>query len=192
MGTSFVKCAAGAVLAAMPWCSPAVAATVPGQEGNALPNYAAFVQRGMGEKINAFAIGLMRRGPWTFFGERLNVYGEISLNQWSAHTHWPSDTGTLVQLGVKPVARYTVLQGEQPFFIEMGIGLTVTSEVYRKNERQFSTPYNFGDHLAIGFAFGERHENEIALRVEHFSNANIKLPNPGENFRELRYVRWFD
>jgi hypothetical protein len=191
MGSFVVRCAALAALAAMPWCSLALAATPPAEQDNALPNYAFFVQRGLGEEIGAFAIGLMRRGPWTFFGERLNVYGEVSLNAWSAHTHYPSDTGTLVQLGVKPVVRYNPAPGELPLFVELGIGLTVSSEIYRKNERQFSTAYNFGDHLGIGFAFGERHENEIALRVEHFSNGNLKLPNPGENFRELRYVRWF-
>ncbi|HEV8691114.1 MAG TPA: acyloxyacyl hydrolase, partial [Ideonella sp.] len=120
------------------------------------PDTAVFIQRGMGEEINAVAIGLMRRGPWTFFGERLEVYGELSLSRWDAHTHAPTDTGTLVQLGLKPVARYTPLQGEVPVFVEFGVGLTVTSEVYRKNERQFSTPYNFGDHLALGIAFGPR------------------------------------
>jgi lipid A 3-O-deacylase len=78
-----------------------------------------------------------------------------------------------------------------PTFAEFGIGLTVTSEPYRKSERKFSSTFNFGDHLAIGWAFGARREHELVLRVEHFSNGNIKLPNPGENFREVRYVHWF-
>ena len=33
---------------------------------------------------------------------------------------------------------------------------------------------------------------EIVLRAEHFSNAGIKPPNPGQNFLELRYVHHFD
>jgi hypothetical protein len=31
-------------------------------------------------------------------------------------------------------------------------------------------------------------QHEVALRVRHFYNAGIKLPNPGENFRQLRYT----
>jgi hypothetical protein len=30
------------------------------------------------------------------------------------------------------------------------------------------------------------HRLEVALRVEHFSNAGISHPNPGENFLQLR------
>lgn len=30
-----------------------------------------------------------------------------------------------------------------------------------------------------------------ALRLQHFSNASIRHPNPGENFVQLRYARRF-
>ena len=36
---------------------------------------------------------------------------------------------------------------------------------------------------------GYRHE--LALRLQHFSNAGIKHPNPGENFVQLRYAQGF-
>jgi lipid A 3-O-deacylase len=150
-----------------------------------------FFQRGTGEEVEAFTIGVMRHLPVSWLGERANLYGELSLSRWEARPHAPSDTGTLVQLGLKPVLRYVLINGSVPTFAEFGIGLTVTSEPYRKSERRFSSTFNFGDHLAIGWAFGARREHELVLRVEHFSNGNIKLPNPGENFREVRYVHWF-
>ena len=38
-----------------------------------------------------------------------------------------------------------------------------------------------------GWTLGDRKDQEIALRVQHFSNAGIKHPNPGEYFVQLRY-----
>ena len=72
-----------------------------------------------------------------------------------------------------------------------GVGLTATSSVYQTRQKHFSTSFNFGTHLAIGRSFGERREHEVSLRIEHFSNAGIKHPNPGENFVQLRYARRF-
>ena len=40
-------------------------------------------------------------------------------------------------------------------------------------------------------SFGARGEHEVSLRLQHFSNAGIKHPNPGETFVRLRYVRRF-
>ena len=47
---------------------------------------------------------------------------------------------------------------------------------------------DFGDHIALGLRLGARQEHELQLRVEHFSNAGLRKPNPGENFGQVRYV----
>jgi lipid A 3-O-deacylase len=60
--------------------------------------------------------------------------------------------------------------------------------LFQTNHKRFSTEFNFGNHFAIGRQFGERSQHELALRVEHFSNAAIEHPNPGENFVQLRYA----
>jgi lipid A 3-O-deacylase len=150
-----------------------------------------FVQRGVGEEVEAFTVGGVRHLPVSWLGNRAGLYGEVSISRWEARPRAPRDTGTLVQLAFKPVLRYELIPASVTTFVELGIGLTISSEVYRKADRQFSTAFNFGDHLALGWAFGERHQHEVVLRVEHFSNGNIRLPNPGENFRELRYMHWF-
>jgi lipid A 3-O-deacylase len=152
---------------------------------------AVFVQRGVGEEVDSFTIGLLRHLPKPWLSDRTELLMEMSISQWQAKPHAPRDTGNLVQLAVKPTLRHTLIPGHVSTFAEIGIGLTLSSEVYRKRERQFSTTFNFGDHLGVGWSFGERHAHEIVLRVEHFSNADIVQPNPGENFRELRYVHWF-
>lgn len=158
------------------------------------PFSALLMQRGIGEGVETLALGAIWTLPWSAADGRLAVYGELSLNHWESRPRTPGDTGSLLQLGLKPVLRYVAASSDTwAVFAELGIGLTVTSKVYRKGpDRRFSSPFNFGDHVAIGWRFGERLENEISLRAEHFSNGNIKLPNPGENFRELRFVRWFE
>lgn len=54
----------------------------------------------------------------------------------------------------------------------------------------FSTTFNFGEHLAVGRQLGATRHHEVALRVQHFSNAGIRQPNPGENLVQVRYAAW--
>ena len=60
--------------------------------------------------------------------------------------------------------------------------------LYQSQGKQFSTQFNFGDHIGVGRVYGEHRQNELMLRVQHFSNAGIARPNPGENFVQLRFV----
>jgi hypothetical protein len=64
----------------------------------------------------------------------------------------------------------------------------VIAPAYHTDGKRFSTAFNFGDHVGIGREFGSEHRQELALRVEHFSNAGIDHPNPGENFVQVRWV----
>ncbi|WP_280151352.1 acyloxyacyl hydrolase [Piscinibacter sp. XHJ-5] len=52
--------------------------------------------------------------------------------------------------------------------------------------RRLSTVFNFGDHVALGHRFGEQQRHELAFRIQHFSNAGLRKPNPGENFVQVR------
>ncbi len=61
----------------------------------------------------------------------------------------------------------------------------------RKFKPALPCPLLGGDHVGVGYAFGAARNDEIALRAEHFSNAGIKHPNPGQNFLELRYTHYF-
>ena len=74
------------------------------------------------------------------------------------------------------------------WFIEGGIGLNIISPKYNTRTKEFSTTFNFGDHLALGKRFGHQGQHELSLRIQHFSNARIERPNPGENFLLFRYT----
>lgn len=108
-------------------------------------------------------------------------------------SHWRADavgggTRSYTQLGVLPVLRLRFGQGQSPWFIEGGIGLTWMDRRYRIPEREFSTTGNFIDVLGVGRNFGADGRHELGLRLAHISNANIKKPNPGEDFIQLRYA----
>ena len=63
--------------------------------------------------------------------------------------------------------------------------------VFQSRSRSFSTEFNFQSHLAVGYALGAHGEHDLALRIEHFSNAGIRQPNPGIEFVSLRYTYRF-
>lgn len=158
-----------------------------------------FVQAGSASSTRALTVGLTwdLAPRWNFGGGELTFYVEASLSGWS-YERARSGSGTdgngrsqLAQLAAIPVIRYRPDDGRSPWFFEGGVGVTVTSKPYATDDKRFSTAFNFGTHLGIGRSFGPRGEHEIALRFEHFSNAGIKRPNPGENFVQLRYAYRF-
>jgi hypothetical protein len=151
-----------------------------------------FTQVGVAEEVTAATAGAM----WSVRGNpvrsRWGVYVEASVSRWNSRGGHPSESGVLTQIAAVPVVRYRFADGGSPWFVEGGIGATVTSSVFRSADKHFSTAFNFGDHVGFGVAFGPARKDELVLRAEHFSNAGIKHPNPGENFVQLRYAHHFD
>lgn len=122
-------------------------------------------------------------GPWSF-------QTDLYLGQWRTRDrdgNHRNDT----QLGAIATLRYRFDQGNSPWFAEAGLGATVLDHLYHSRERDFSTAFQFTEAAGIGRSFGSHGEHELSLRVQHFSNADIKRPNPGENFIRLRYVHRF-
>jgi len=163
-----------------------------------LPSYwtpdALFVQAGGAQGIQSLALGVSWNwnAAWTLGPGELRPYVETVLSHWRYDASGPSGNDHLTQLAVTPVLRWRADGGKSPWFVEAGVGLSVTSSIYHSADKQFSTSFNFGSHLGVGRNFGTRLEHELSLRVEHFSNAGIKHPNPGQNFAQLRYTFHFD
>lgn len=151
-----------------------------------------FVQIGVAPEAIADTIG----ATWNLRSDRLRagsgVYLEASLSRWHNRGDDASDHGVLTQIGLVPVLRHEFDAGRSPWFVEGGVGATLTSSVYHRGGKRFSTAFNFGDHVGVGLAFGPARRHELALRFEHFSNGGIKEPNPGQNFVQLRYLRLID
>jgi hypothetical protein len=153
-----------------------------------------FVQVGVAEDAQTVVVGTTWAWRWQhdFDAGRLTGYWETSLGRWSSNPNNAARSSALVtQLGLTPVLRWHPSAWGERWFVEAGIGANVILPVYRSRDKRFSTAFNFGDHVALGYRFGEERQQELALRVQHFSNASIKQPNPGENFLQLRFSRRF-
>ena len=120
----------------------------------------------------------------------LTTYWDLFLSNWHAPAlaDGPHD---YAQIGAIYTWRYRFAHGSSPWFAEGGVGATVMDHVYRTPDRSFSTAFQFTEAIGIGRSFGEHGAHELALRLQHFSNAGIKKPNPGENFVRLRYTYHF-
>jgi len=153
----------------------------------------AFVQAGSGNDTRSLAVGLAwdwdRR--WALGPGQLGGYVELALSQWRYDSAIGAGKDQLTQMALTPVFRWRLDGGASPWFLEAGVGLSLTSVLYQTQAKRFSTRFNFGTHLGVGRNFGPHGEHELSLRLEHFSNAGIRHPNPGENFVQLRYAYRF-
>jgi hypothetical protein len=152
-----------------------------------------FVQAGVGEDTDMLVAGATWDWSWrkSLAWGHATGYLEASLGRWSNDRGGTRSSAWVTQVGVTPVLRFHPNAWAPGGFVEAGIGANMVTPIYRNRDKRFSTAFNFGDHVAVGWQFGAERKHEIALRLQHFSNAGIKHPNPGENFLQLRYARRF-
>lgn len=116
----------------------------------------------------------------------LTLHWDLWGGHWRSH-HADGTTGGYSQLGALMAWRYQPAGPQSPWFFEAGLGGSVADGLYNSGGRRFSTAFQFTEVLAVGYRFGQERAYEVSLRVQHFSNAGIKKPNPGENFMFLRF-----
>jgi hypothetical protein len=118
--------------------------------------------------------------------------------QWEQHEHWPADLrwqlywdlsvggwrgdlGSVHDVGLTPVFRYAAA-ARGPYF-EAAIGFHVLSDSHVTRDLNFSTRFQFGDHVGVGYRF---QHYDFSARLQHLSNGGMRNPNPGINFLVLR------
>jgi hypothetical protein len=109
------------------------------------------------------------------------------MGRWQSSSGAGRDRAWVTQAGLTPVIRYDARPEGAAWFAEAGVGANLIAPVFHENERRFSSTFNFGDHVGVGRYLDAERRHELALLVQHFSNAGIKHPNPGVNFLQLRY-----
>ena len=180
-----VTAAATIVAAAVSVTAPACASG--DGASRALAPVSAFVQAGFGDqRTNAYVIGATFYLPFRFDfrAGTLTVYAEASVGRWHTEGESRGTTAWPTQLGATPVLRLYPRRAPN-WFAEIGVGPNYIVPLFHSGGKRFSTEFNFGDHAAIGRRFGD---SEVELRIQHFSNAGIAHPNPGENFFQVRYA----
>jgi len=150
-----------------------------------------FAQLGLTRDTQTLTVGGAREWNWTTsLGDGLLTgQTEISLGRW--HTDLNGRSRSVTQIGLTPSLRYYFSGQRSGWFLEGGIGVNYLTPKYQRDDKRFSTRWNFGDHVALGRRFGSAAQHEVAFRVQHYSNASVRKPNPGENFLQLRYAWYF-
>jgi hypothetical protein len=161
-------------------------------DGSSLRPSSLFIQAGAGDNdTRAFVAGATWDWPWgrEFSHMKLSAYFEAGVGRWTTEDSGVSSWGWVTQIGVTPVLRLQPSGAANRWFGEVGVGANYIVPIYQSQDKRFSTQFNFGDHVSIGRQYGQRRQHELLLRLQHFSNAGIAHPNPGENFIQLRYAR---
>ena len=153
-----------------------------------------FVQAGSGD-TDTYAYTVGAAWDWNWQREvsagRLTGYTEVAVGRWRHEISASSDSQWFTQVGATPVLRFFPAAADGRWFAEIGIGANYIAPLYLTDRKHFSTKFNFGDHAAVGRVLDHSQQSSIALRFQHFSNAGIDSPNPGENFTQLRFSHRF-
>lgn len=137
-------------------------------------------------------LGLHWHSGWRhdWWGGQLGYSTEAQLGHWRADG-LRGGQETYTHMALVSLLRNRADGGRSRWFIEGGIGVSLTDNVYRSPHKQFSTRFNFVDVIGVGYSFGAARQHELGLRVVHISNADIRKPNPGMDSVQLRYARVF-
>ncbi len=128
-------------------------------------------------------------------GSRLRAlaYWEGELGYWRNNSD-DAPSADVWDIGLTPILR---LQSQaQPTagawpYVEIGSGAHLISEKQVTQRRELGGHFQFGTHLGLGVRFGEQGRYDVALRIQHISNARLKSPNDGINFASMRFVYRF-
>lgn len=120
--------------------------------------------------------------------KNLNISGrmEINTNFWSSTLDNPQNKNGFI-IGIHPIFRYSSPHTLKQAYFELGAGPQIISDTILENENK-STLFQFGNVLGLGYA---NKNYEIGYRYLHYSNANIKMPNPGTDFHNLHLAYKF-
>lgn len=121
--------------------------------------------------------------------------------QWHVSGYWDVVAGrwqrdvvsghnsSITEVGLTPTFRLQQNDGKG-LYAEAAVGFHLLSDT-SLGPRRFSTAFQFGEHLGVGYQFGATGALDLGLRVQHLSNASIKQPNNGINFTQVRAQYWF-
>ena len=120
-----------------------------------------------------------------FQGEswHLGGYWDLGLGYWQRDVQ-PGQNGDITEIGLTPVFRLQPNDLKGPY-AELAVGFHLLSHT-SLGEKRFSTAFQFGDHVGLGYRFGAKGAFDVEYRFQHLSNASIKHPNNGINFNQIR------
>lgn len=146
-------------------------------------------QYGIDGNLHRLTVNYETRPLWSYplGSTRLDLVGELGVSYWHYHGghRAPGASKDAWQLSAIPMFQWWLTPR---FYIEGGIGLTVFNTTHF-GRKDLSTAFQFGDHIGVGYQLTDN--LRVNARFSHFSNANIKRPNPGVNSYQIGLtMRW--
>jgi hypothetical protein len=153
-----------------------------------------------GEAATASKIRMARVGvtkdwnpDWSWFDSgntHLTGYWDASAGYWQGrqYNNVPGDKQHIGDIGFTPVLRFEN-KSKLGLYAELGIGAHVMTKTYNNNDDRLSTAFQFGDHIGVGYVFNKNWE--VAVKMQHFSNASIKKPNSGVDYGVVKLAYRF-
>lgn len=103
------------------------------------------------------------------------IVPEVGVSYWHQYGHaW--------QIAASPQFRYNF--GPR-FYAELGVGVSYFNRADFVDP-SLNTHFQFADQIGMGWHLASG--NQIGVRYEHFSNADIRTPNPGTQAAQLVYT----
>jgi lipid A 3-O-deacylase len=113
-------------------------------------------------------------------GRHLGGYWDANLAVWrlESYRNVPNLHKNIAVIGLTPVLRYQD-DSKLGWYAEAGIGVSLLSTLYKNEDKELSTAFQFADHLGVGYTTAKW---DFGLKFQHYSNASIKNPNAGANW----------
>lgn len=144
------------------------------------------VEAGSGTGVDMGRVGVQWKWQKRWFeGAEYHVGG-----YWDAQLGYWNGASDITDLSLTPTFRLQRNQG-YGLYGEAAIGFHYLSSTNVTPTKQPGSHFEFGDHVGVGYRFGERGRYDLQLRFQHLSNAGIKHPNPAINFTILRFQYHF-
>jgi lipid A 3-O-deacylase len=121
-------------------------------------------------------------GAW-----QVGAYWDFAFGVWYGRSISGEDE-TLVDVGVTPVFQLEQknLSHIVSPYIEAAVGFHLLSKKHISN-RRLGEAFQFGDHVGVGFRFGNRGRYDLSYRLQHLSNGGLSRRNRGINFNQIRF-----
>jgi lipid A 3-O-deacylase len=153
----------------------------------------ASIEFGTGDKTKMVRVGAQWKWDkqwWQSNGTNIGGYWDATLAQWRSNRfqNIPGNSQNITIIGITPVFRFQN-DSQKGFYAEAGIGAHLLSELYDNAGRKLSTRFQFGDHVGVGYVFGNNFD--LGLKIQHFSNGSIKKPNSGVDFAVIQIRHQF-
>ncbi|GAB6035338.1 acyloxyacyl hydrolase [Galenea microaerophila] len=145
------------------------------------PQWGVGFQQGADHSVSLTQIQLVRPFKNALYTGKqwdLTAHWEFDAGYWSSSKKHPKNEDGYF-FGATPVFQYTWLGWNIHPYIEVGAGVKYLDNITIENNYK-STQFQFGDIFGVGIGNAHYH---IGYRYLHISNANIELPNPGNNFQ---------